>query len=163
VRISSYYMLFVTSLISLYVLPSLSKDSSHRNYRSTIWNFYKTILPLVVVGLIAVYFSRNLIISILFTEEFEDSSRLFKWQLLGDFIKIVTTVMAFRFIAMNDLWRYLIAEVLSILSFYLFSLYLIPTYQEQGVVMAYLGNYLFYLALLLVILRKELFSKAALL
>jgi PST family polysaccharide transporter len=120
-------------------------------------------LPLVVVGLIAFYFSRNLIISILFTEEFEDSSRLFKWQLLGDFIKIVTTVMAFRFIAMNDLWRYLIAEVLSILSFYLFSLYLIPTYQEQGVVMAYLGNYLFYLALLLVILRKELFSKAALL
>jgi len=163
VRISSYYMLFVTSLISLYVLPSLSKDSSHRNYRSTIWNFYKTILPLVVVGLIAVYFSRNLIISILFTEEFENSSTLFKWQLLGDFIKIVTTVMAFRFIAMNDLWRYLIAEVLSILSFYLFSLYLIPTYQEEGVVMAYLGNYLFYLVLLLVILRKELFSKAVIL
>jgi PST family polysaccharide transporter len=159
VRISSYYMLFVTSLISIYVLPSLSKDASHKNYRSTIWNFYKTILPLVVVGLLVVYFSRNLIISILFTEEFEESSALFKWQILGDFMKIVTTVMAFRFIAMNDLRRYLIAEVLSILSFYLLSFYLIPIYQEEGVVMAYLGNYLFYLALLLVILRKELFGK----
>jgi PST family polysaccharide transporter len=52
VRISGYYMLFVTSLISLYVLPSLSKDNSHKNYRATILNFYKTILPLVIVGLI---------------------------------------------------------------------------------------------------------------
>ncbi|QJP34580.1 O-antigen translocase [Nonlabens sp. Ci31] len=159
VRISGYYMLFVTSLISLYVLPSLSKDNSHKNYRATIWNFYKTILPLVIVGLIAIYFSRDLIISILFTTEFDASSGLFKWQLLGDFIKIITTVMAFRFIAMNDLRRYLIAEVWSIASFYLLALYLIPAYQEEGVVMAYLGNYLFYLLLLLVILRKELFSK----
>ncbi|WP_438969288.1 O-antigen translocase [Nonlabens sp.] len=159
VRISSYYMLFVTSLISLYVLPSLSKDTTYSNYRSTILNFYKTILPLVIIGLIAVYLSRNFLISFLFTEEFEPSTTMFKWQLLGDFVKIITTVMAFRFIAVNDLWRYLIAEVLSILSFYLFSLYFIPLYQEEGVVIAYLGNYLFYFVLLLIILRKELFTK----
>ena len=159
VRISGYYMLFVTSLISLYVLPSLSKDNSHKNYRATVWNFYKTILPLVIVGLIAIYFSRNLIISILFTNEFDPSSGLFKWQLLGDFIKIITTVLAFRFIAINDLRNYLIAEVLSIASFYLLSLYFIPAYQEEGVVMAYLGNYIFYLLVLLFILRKELFGK----
>lgn len=159
VRISSYYMLFVTSLISLYVLPSLSKDTTYTNYRTTILKFYKTILPLVIFGLIAVYWSRNLLITFLFTEEFEPSTTMFKWQLLGDFVKIITTVMAFRFIAMNDLWRYLIAEVLSILSFYMLSLYFIPVYQEEGVVIAYLGNYLFYLVLLLIILRKELFTK----
>lgn len=159
VRISSYYMLFVTSLISLYVLPSLSKDSSYSNYRATILNFYKTILPLVIIGLIVVYFSRDFLISFLFTEEFEPSTTMFKWQLLGDFIKIITTVMAFRFIAMNDLWRYLIAEVLSILTFYVLSIYLIPMYKEEGVVIAYLGNYLFYLIVLLIILRKELFTK----
>jgi PST family polysaccharide transporter len=159
VRISSYYMLFVTSLISLYVLPSLSKDTTYTNYRTTILKFYKTILPLVIFGLIAVYWSRNLLITFLFTEEFEPSTTMFKWQLLGDFVKIITTVMAFRFIAMNDLWRYLIAEVLSILSFYMLSLYFIPAYQEEGVVIAYLGNYLFYLVLLLIILRKELFTK----
>jgi PST family polysaccharide transporter len=140
-------------------LPSLSKDNSHKNYRATILNFYKTILPLVIVGLIAIYFSRNLIIALLFTNEFDPSSGLFKWQLLGDFIKIITTVLAFRFIAINDLRNYLIAEVLSIASFYLLALYFIPAYQEEGVVMAYLGNYIFYLLVLLFILRKELFGK----
>ncbi|WP_298954844.1 O-antigen translocase [uncultured Nonlabens sp.] len=159
VRISGYYMLFVTSLVSLYILPRLSKDSSLKNYRKTIVHFYKTMLPIVIAGLVTIYFSRNLILSILFTKEFDGTQPLFKWQLLGDFIKVITTVIAFRFIAINDLWRYLAAEILSILSFYLLSLYFIPIYREEGVVMAYLFNYLFYLVVLLVLLRKELFSK----
>ncbi|PPK93029.1 PST family polysaccharide transporter [Nonlabens xylanidelens] len=159
VRISGYYMLFVTSLVSLYVLPNLSKDSSLKNYRITIVHFYKTMLPIVIAGLVTIYLSRNLILSILFTEEFNGAQPLFKWQLLGDFIRVITTVIAFRFVAINDLWRYLTAEVLSILSFYLLSIYFIPIYQEEGVVIAYLGNYLFYLVVLLVLLRKELFSK----
>ena len=161
VRISGYYMLFVTSLVSLYVLPSLSKDSSPSNYRITIMHFYKTMLPIVIAGLVTIYLCRHLILNILFTQEFDGAQPLFKWQLLGDFIKVITTVIAFRFIALNDLWRYLVAEILSIISFYLLSLYLIPVYQEEGVVMAYLGNYLFYLLVLLVLLRKELFSKIA--
>ncbi|AGC77476.1 PST family polysaccharide transporter [Nonlabens dokdonensis] len=159
VRISGHYMLFVTSLISLYVLPSLSKDASTSNYKKTIMAFYKNILPLVFLGLLGVYLFRDFIIAVLFSEEFEPASALFKWQLLGDFIKVITTVMAFRFIALNDLKRYLIAEVLSILSFYLLALVFIKQYQEEGVVIAYLGNYIFYFLLLLIILRKELFKR----
>ncbi|MEP3969328.1 MAG: O-antigen translocase, partial [Nonlabens sp.] len=159
VRVSGYYMLFVTSLVSLYVLPNLSKNSSLKNYRETIVHFYKTMLPIVIAGLVTIYLSRNLILTILFSHEFDGAQPLFKWQLLGDFIRVITTVIAFRFIAINDLWRYLISEVLSILSFYLLSIFLIPAFQEEGVVMAYLGNYLFYLVILLVLLRKELFSK----
>ncbi len=158
VRISGHYMLFVTSLISLYVLPSLSKDSSTTNYKKTIIAFYKNILPLVFLGLLMVYLLRDYIILFLFSEEFEPASSLFKWQLIGDFIKVITTVMAFRFIALNDLKRYLIAEILSILSFYLFALIFIEYYNEEGVVIAYVGNYLFYFLLLLIILRKELFK-----
>lgn len=158
-RISGYYMLFVTTLVSLYVLPSLSKDESSYNYRATIWHFYKNILPLVIAGLIAIFLCRELIIQFLLTKEFEAAGPLFKWQLLGDFVKVITTVLAFRFIALNDLKRYLIAEVLSILSFLVFSYVLIPKYQEEGVVIAYLLNYLFYLIVLLVLLRKELFYK----
>lgn len=160
VRISSYYMLFVTTLVSLYVLPSLSKDASASNYRKTVWHFYKNILPLVGAGLITIFLCRELIIQGLFTAEFTEAQPLFKWQLAGDFIKVVTTVLAFRFIALNDLKRYLIAELLSIGSFLLFSYALIPMYQEEGVVIAYVLNYLFYLIVLLVLLRREIFSKS---
>ncbi|WP_124980023.1 O-antigen translocase [Nonlabens xiamenensis] len=157
-RVSSYYMMFVTSLISMYVLPSLSKNSSRGNYRSTIWGFYKNILPLVIIGLVAVYLCREWIVAILFTAEFEGALPMFKWQLVGDFVKIITTVMAFRFIAQNDLRRYLTAEIISIASFYIFSWYAIPVYAEEGVVIAYLANYIVYFVCLLILLRKDLFK-----
>ncbi|BAO54162.1 O-antigen translocase [Nonlabens marinus] len=159
-RISGYYMLFVTTLISLYVLPQLSKDFSSRVYRSTVTHFYKTILPLVALGLVAIYLSRELIVSFLFTEEFVDMIPMFKWQLAGDFIKIITTVLAFRFIAINDLKRYLIAEVVSLSTFYIANYFMIRYYGNNGTVIAYLVSYLCYGIALLLLLRKELFKNS---
>jgi len=152
-------MMFVTSLISLYVLPSLSKDASIKNYRSTIVHFYKNILPIVILGLISIFLCKDLIIQLLFTQEFTGAVPLFKWQLAGDFIKIITTVMAFRFIAQNQLKKYLIAEIASVGFFVVISYFLIPVYQEEGVVIAYFLNYVFYILVLISLLRKELFSK----
>ncbi|SCY20963.1 polysaccharide transporter, PST family [Nonlabens sp. Hel1_33_55] len=157
-RISGYYMMFVTTLVSLYVLPRLSKDASHQNYRATAFHFYKTILIPVSLGLIAIYLSRDLIVTYLFSEEFTGMLPMFKWQLAGDFVKVVTTVLAFRFIAINDLKRYAIAEVVSLASFYVANYFLIRTYGSEGVVMAHLASYVIYLAVILVMLRKELLT-----
>ncbi|WP_438962255.1 O-antigen translocase [Nonlabens sp.] len=158
VRVSSYYLLFATSLISMYVLPKLSSSGSAAHFRATVFYFYKTILPLLMIGLVMVFLTRDYIILYLFNEEFEGMRPLFKWQLMGDFIKIVTTVLAFQFVARNDIKRYLIAEILSVLCFYMFSMLLLPHYGVEGIVMAHLCNYATYLVLLLILLRKELFN-----
>lgn len=158
VRVSGYYLLFATSLVSMYVLPKLSKNQSATHFKTTVIHFYKTILPILILGLIAVYLCRDLIIQFLFNAEFEGMKPLFKWQLLGDFIKITTTVLAFQFIARNDIKKYLIAELFSVLSFYIFSMLLLPVYGVEGVVMAHLGNYVIYFIVILVLLRKELFT-----
>ncbi len=159
VRISTYYMMFATSLISMYVLPGFSKDDSASNFRKVAGRFYKTILPLVMMGMITVFLCRDLLIQILYNEDFMPVTQLFKWQLTGDFIRIVTFVLAFRIIALNDIKRYLIAEILSVASFYLFSLYFIDQYGLEGVTIAYLANYVFYALVLVILLRKELFYR----
>ena len=158
-RISRFYMLFSSTLISLYILPTLSKNDSVENFRNTVWEFVKTIIPLVVMGMILVYLLRHFIIESLFTEEFNGMLPLFKWQLLGDFIKVITTVMAFQFIARNDIKRYLIAEVISVTSFMIFSYWLINKNGVDGVVQAHLLNYILYFFVLLILLRKEIFIK----
>ena len=158
-RISGYYMMFVTTLVSLYVLPQLSKDFSHRNFRKTAAHFYKTILPPVTLGLITIYLCRDFIVNYLFTVEFEGMLPMFKWQLAGDFVKVITTVLAFRFIAVNDLKRYAIAEVVSLASFFIANYFLIRIYGSEGVVMAHLASYLIYLTVILFMLRKEWLTK----
>ncbi|MGJ8683997.1 MAG: O-antigen translocase [Nonlabens sp.] len=161
VRLSGYYLLFATSLISMYILPKLSKDDSFKNFRNTISHFYKTILPILFLGLIAVYLSRDLIISILFNADFDGMEPLFKWQLAGDFVKIVTTVLAFQFVARNNFKKYLISELISVACFYLLSMYLLPQYGVEGIVMAHLGTYIVYLIALIILLKKELFSSSS--
>lgn len=159
-RLSSYYLLFATSLISMYVLPKLSTSDKPSHFRATVFHFYKTILPVLIVGLLLVFLTRDYIIQYLFNEEFDGMRPLFKWQLIGDFIKTVTTVLAFQFVARNDIKRYLIAEIVSVLSFYIFSMLLLPRYGVEGIVMAHLCNYVVYLLVLLILLRKELFSSS---
>ncbi len=156
-RLSHYYMIFVTTLISLYVLPQLSKNESARNYRTTILHFYKTILPPLAMGLIALYLCRELIVTYLYTQEFKGMLPLFKWQFAGDFVKIITTVLAFRFIAISDFKRYAIAEIISLSAFYLTSYFLIRLYGTSGVVMAHLASHLIFLFVLIILLRRELF------
>lgn len=155
-RISGYYMMFVTSLISLYVLPQLSKNDSILNYRATVGHFYKTMSIPVSLGLLAIFFSRSMIVRYLFTEEFVGMLPMYKWQLAGDFIKIIATVLAFRFIAINDLKRYAIAEVISLATFFIANYALIRIYGSEGVVMAHLASHCIYLMTVLFLLRREL-------
>jgi PST family polysaccharide transporter len=159
VRISGYYMIFVTTLISFYVLPGLSKANSNHDFRTTVFSFFKSVLPLVVIGMILVYLSRNWVVSFIFTNEFAAVTDLFLWQLMGDFIKIIATVLAFDFVAKGNLIKYLISESISLLSFYAISVCLIPLNEEVGVVQAHLFSYLIYLTSLLVLLRKKLLDK----
>ncbi|AZQ45252.1 O-antigen translocase [Nonlabens ponticola] len=158
-RVSSYYMLFFTTLISMYVLPKFSKSSDASNLKMVSLDFYKTLLLPLAAGLVTIFITRDLIVSILFTEEFEGMLVLFKWQLIGDFIKIITTVLAMWFIAQNDLKRYLIAEVVSLGTFLIASYVLVRKYDTEGIVMAHAISYLLYFAVLAVLLRKELFKQ----
>jgi PST family polysaccharide transporter len=59
-----------------------------------------------------------LLVDFYLPQEFSGMLPLFKLA-SRDLIKIITTVMAFRFIAINDLKRYFIAEVVSLSNFYI--------------------------------------------
>ena len=90
IKISQYYLIFVMSLFSLYLLPKLSENKTDEGFRSLILQFYKTILPLVLIGFGVIYFFRYWIVKITLTQEFLPTQDLFFWQLIGDFFKIIS-------------------------------------------------------------------------
>ena len=66
-RISSYYLLFVTTIISIYYLPKLIESKNNEETKNVFHSFYKFILPIFVFGLIVIYFMRFFIIKKLIT------------------------------------------------------------------------------------------------
>jgi PST family polysaccharide transporter len=155
-RISSYYMLFVSSLMSMYFLPQLAISNGEET-KSVFHNYFKTIVPVFLIGIIAIYFFRNIIISILFTAEFKPVSKLFFWQLMGDFFKVCSWILALHFLAKKQTLAYFVTEIFSYFTLILVGYFAINYFDAEGAVMAHAVTYFCYFLLLLTYFRKQLF------
>ncbi|MEH6405834.1 MAG: O-antigen translocase [Leeuwenhoekiella sp.] len=158
-RLSDYYLMFVTTILTIYILPKLSKLKSARGFRTEIFNFYKTILPLFGLGLLLIYFLRNIIIRLIFTPDFLVMEPIFSWQLLGDLIRVASVVLGYQFIAKNMFWHFIITQIISLSVIYSTSVYFIDRFGFVGASMGHAVSYAFHLSMMLFIFRKELFFK----
>ncbi|WP_299890753.1 O-antigen translocase [uncultured Lacinutrix sp.] len=157
-RISKYYLMFVYSLLTLYILPRFSEIDTIKGFRKEVFGFYKTIIPIFAVGLIIIYFLRKFIVQILFTYEFEPVTELFLWQLLGDFVKVLSIIIAYQFLAKKMFWHYIITEAFSVIILYLTSVYFIDNYGVKGANIAHFVTYVMYYGVILLIFSSSLFG-----
>jgi O-antigen/teichoic acid export membrane protein len=156
-RISTYYLLFVNTLLTLYYYPKLVQAKTNEETKSVFWSFYKNVLPLFAVGLFVIYLFRSIIIKILFTQNFEPVSDLFLWQLVGDFLKVASWILGFQFFAKKMTKAFIVTEILSLLILYFSSIYFINIFKTEGIVIAHAFTYGMYLLVLGIYFRKSLF------
>ena len=156
-RISSYSFLFISSLIGIYFLPKLAMAKDNQETKSLFWEYYKGILPLFMVGMIVIYFSRDIIIQILFTKEFLPVSKLFFWQLIGDVFKAASFILGYQFYAKKLTKAFIVFELFSLSVLYFSSIYCMTLFKIEGVVMGYAITYVVYFVTLSVYFRKCLF------
>ena len=156
-RISSYYMMFVTTILSVYFFPKLSNAKSNLETKPIFWSYYKSILPLFIAGIIVIYFLRFFIIELLFTKEFLPVASLFFWQLIGDILKVTFLILGFQFFAKKLTLPFIIFEITSFAVLYFSSIYLIQFFGIQGVLIAQVFDNLIYLLILVIFFRKSLF------
>jgi O-antigen/teichoic acid export membrane protein len=112
--ISKIYMQFITIIFPIYILPKYATIKTSFKFRKEVFQIYKTLIPLVLGGMLLVYFSRNILIQIIYTKEFLGMQSLFKWQLLGDFVKFVAIVLSYQFLANKQIKYFVVTELLSL-------------------------------------------------
>ena len=157
-RISKYYLMLVSSLMALYILPRFSEIDDVREFRKEVFGFYKTVMPIFVVGLILIYFLKTYIVIGVFSEEFKPVEDLFFWQLLGDLLKVLSIVIAYQFLAKKMFWHYIVTEAFLVIILYITSVYFINIYGVKGAVIGHFVSYLMYYALILLIFGTSLFK-----
>lgn len=155
-RISGMYLMIITTSLSVYYLPKLSSTKDDLLLKNEIFKLYKFVLPIILISITVVYLLRKVIINILFTEEFSGMSELFSYQLLGDFFKIISWVLAYVMIAKAMIKWYIITEILMALSLVLLSYFLIAKFELIGANIAYMVNYFIYMIMMFLLFRKTL-------
>jgi PST family polysaccharide transporter len=149
--ISKNYMVFASGLFTLYILPKFANINDEASFKKELFNIYKNILPIFGVGMLLVYFLRFFIINAIYPD-FDGMDILFKWQLLGDFVRLCAWVLAYQFLAKKLVKSFIITELLSIILFYGFSMLLITSYKTEGIVMAHFFRYIVYLVIVVIMI-----------
>ena len=158
-RISNMYLMVITSSLSVYYLPRLAEIKSDVELRNEIFSIYKMVIPFLLLATLGIYGMRDIIITLLFNKEFEGMRELFAYQLLGDFFKIASWLLAYLMLARSMSKLFVVSEVLFSVSFALLAMCFIDMYGEIGATSAYALNYFLYLGVMMLVFRKLLFAK----
>ena len=156
-RISSYYLLFISSIMAIYFYPKLADPNS--NTKEIILNYLKTIIPIFAIGLALIYMLRKFIIQILFSAEFETMESLFLWQLVGDLLKAVSLIFGTILIATKQTKAFIITEIVSLFIMYFSTNWMLHAIGIDGIVIAHTFTYFMYLLVLVIYFRKLFFLK----
>jgi len=143
--------------MGLYILPRFTEIESVKEFRKEVLNFYKTVMPYFLSGLVVIYFLRSFIVRIVFSSEFIPVTDLFIWQLLGDLLKVLSVVIAYQFLAKRMFWHYLVTEAFLVIMTYLTSIYCIDLFGLKGAVIGHFASYAMYFGLILLIFRSSFF------
>jgi len=157
-NLSKQYLMFSTAIFTLYVIPKFSKIKGSVEFRKEVLQIYKTLLPLFAIGMLLIYVLKDWVIGITHGNDFLAMKPLFKWQLLGDFIKIASIIIAHQFLAKKMVKQFIITELISLALFYSFSTYFIKKMGAEGIVFAHFVRYIVYLILVVFMLRKHIFG-----
>jgi len=154
VYISAMYTMVISTALNTYYLPKLSEISDKNSLRTELKNGYRVIMPVVISMSLAVYFLRGLIVDVLFTPDFSEVEYLFKWQLIGDVLKVSGFLMSYLMLAKAMTTEYIISEVFFCFLFAVLAKYFVQDYGVVGVTYAYAINNLVYLIAMIVITKK---------
>ena len=158
-RLSSFYMMFFSSGLSLYYMPKLASIHTEKEFKAELKSYFKIFVPLFLLMLIVIYFAKSIILNVAFTREFSGINELLIWQLAGDFIKIITLAFGFQIVVKTMMKRYFIGEIAFNLSYFLLAVYLMKKFSVEGVLQAYFYANLVCLVLVLFMFRKLFFKR----
>jgi PST family polysaccharide transporter len=155
-KISDYYLGFITSVLAVYYMPRLSEIHIKSELQHEIIKGYKLILPIVSIIALLIWIFKGIIIHAIFTPAFLPMKPLFTYQLIGDFFKIGSWLLAYLMIAKAMTKTYIITEILFSASYVALSYYFISQYGIIGATYSFCINYGIYWIVMAGIMKNKI-------
>lgn len=155
-KLSNMYLNIIISSFSIYYLPRLSELVDSAAIKKELRIAYKVVIPLLIILLPSIYLFRRLIITIVFSIDFSAMESLFFGQLLGDFFKITSWLIAYLMVAKGMTKLFITSEIIFSATFIGLMYFFCSLFELQGVVIGYAMNYGLYLIFTIWIVLKRI-------
>ena len=157
--ISAMYLGVITTAFSIYYLPRLSEIKDNKELHKEIFRCYKVFVPMLLGMCLMIYLLRHFVIRLLFTPEFDTMEGLFIWQLVGDFFKICSWMLAYIMVAKAMTKSYIVTEMAFGLLYLVMSFLFMQLNGIVGLVQGYLLNYIIYMVAMIIMFRSIILVK----
>ena len=158
-KLSEFSQQILTNILAIYYLPALVKISD----KNHLWNFViKILIRISVISSISLggmYLFRYELINLIFSTQFQPIVQLLPIQFLGDLTRTVGWCLGYILIARKMILHFIWSELLSQTIFLLGVFLLLPPFGLMAAPIAYLCESIFYVILILFILKKTIWAK----
>lgn len=154
-RLSAAYLMVITTTLSVYFLPKLSELKQGGLIRQELLRGYSIIIPVGLIGAAGIFFARDFIIFILFSENFSPMRDLFFWQLIGDAFKVCSWLLGFVLVAKAEIKAVVFSELIFAALFFFLTMFFCEFFELEGVVFAYACTYFIHLITMAGIVKRK--------
>ena len=154
-RISAIYLLFLITTFKFYLIPTFSKLNDIE-LKKEVFKIWKIVVPIIILITTAVYFSKNIIIKLLLSNEFILINSIIFFHLIGDIIKINCWVLGNIMISKAKTKSFVFFQIEWSLLFVTLSYVFIEKYGFVGVSISYFVTYIIHFSLLNIYFKKLL-------
>ncbi|MCY1271261.1 Lipid III flippase [compost metagenome] len=153
-KMSEIYLMLLTTTLATYFLPRFAEITSVAEVRTELKQAARILLPLLLLGLAAVYFLRELWIPLLFSADFRGLEALLPLQLAGDFFKMIGWLLGYLVMAKSMTRVFIVTEIVFSAGFFVLTAALVPLLGLKGAAAAHMLNYVAYCVTMTICLRK---------
>lgn len=144
VRLSTAYLMLVTTTLGVYYLPRLAELKAISEIKKEVYIGYKFIFPLALLGGILVFLLKDWIIVILFSKSFLPMRELVLWQMVGDSLKIGSWILAYLMLSKAMTKLFVTTEIIFAITLVALTCMATKFWGFKGVAIAYSINYFLY-------------------
>jgi len=143
--LSQVALSLITTSLATYFLPTLSVLTNKKALNKELTNAIYIIIPIAIVISLSMYFLREYIIIVLYSDQFMPMSQLFLWQMVGNVIKVLGWLFGYVLVAKAMVKYTVTTEILFAVIFIVSSIYFMRLYGLVGVTYAYAMSSLLHL------------------
>lgn len=143
-RLSTAYLMLITTTLSVYYLPRLSELNDFSDIKKEVMQGYKIIFPAAILCSFFIYLFRDYIISVLFTSDFQEMEVLFAWKMVGDTLKIGGWILAYILLGKAMVSLFILSEITFSMMHFLWVVLFVDLMGLEGSVFAYALNAFLY-------------------
>lgn len=158
VRFSDYYKAFFISIVGAVFYAEVSARINEKNFIvAYLKKILQLIIPLLAAGLLLIYFLRNIILSILYNNNFLPAAEFFSYQLAGDFLALIAYLFIYILMAEKRTGAFILVQALSTTFYLILLFFMVDIYYLEGFVIAHFYRNIFFL-LVVVFINRRLFA-----